>query len=61
MGFERELDVHSIKACDHRWNVEQDGQRCQEFDGFVQVISENNLVGVSERPNTFQADAAEVF
>jgi len=53
MVGEGELDVHAVEAGDHGGDVEEDGQRGQEFDGLMQVVREDNLVRVAEGPDTF--------
>lgn len=53
MVGEGELDVHAVEAGDHGGDVEEDGQRSQELDGLMQVVREDDLVGIAEGPDTF--------
>lgn len=45
---EGEVDVHAVEAGDHGGDIEEDGQRGQQFNRFVQVVGEDDLVGVAQ-------------
>ena len=32
------IDVHTIQSRDHRWQFQNDRDRCQEFHNLIQVI-----------------------
>ena len=53
--------VHAVERGDDDGDGEDDGQRGEELDGSVDVVGEEDLIGVAQRADALDADAAEVF
>lgn len=51
-----EANVHSVEGGDHGWDAKDDSKRGQELDRLVQLIGEDDLVGVSEAADTAEVD-----
>lgn len=51
-----QFDIHPIDTCDHRRNVKDDRQCSQKLNRLVQVIREDDVIGVAETADGLDSD-----
>ena len=49
-------NIHPIDRCHDCWNMKDNGQGGQDFDGLVYFVRENDLVGIAKGPDAFDID-----
>ncbi len=59
--MEGEGYVHSVDRGGDGWDGKNDGEGSEEFNGSIDVVCEDDLIGVAERSDAFDIDAADVL
>ena len=56
-----ECNVHSIDGCNNCWDCENDRDCSEKFDCFIDVVCEDDVIGVSKRADALDVDPTHIF